>query len=189
MERNIKKYGLLGQEIYKHLKRLRLSQRELAAKAMISQGNISKLMRDEHRPNADTLVAIAQVLNVDPLHLMRIAGLPLPKPTRNPSVEYVAQRLDELPDAVQGVVISGINAQLDVVAKVYQQAKKEAVPIEDDPRDEKIFSQISPLSHEAVEALRQQAPDDYEELMTILRQAYDLLEARKNTDKREPVPA
>ena len=122
------KYSPLGQELYKHLKRLRWTQRELARQAGISHGNVSKIIRGEHRPSPDTLNIIGQVINVDPVHLMRLAGIPLPSNKRPPKVEHVAERLTKLPDSVQSAAIDAINAQLDAMATFYDQAstKKEA---------------------------------------------------------------
>ena len=119
------RYGPLGQEIHKHLKRLKWKQRDLANQAGVSQGNISKIMRGEHRASPDTLDAIGRALGVDSTHLMRLAGIPLPKERakRHPKVEYIAQRLQDLPPNIQEDVYDALGAQLDVIYKMWESQK------------------------------------------------------------------
>ena len=119
-----RKYGLLGQEIEKHLKRKRWSQRALAREAGIASSTISNIMRDEHRPTPETIDAIANVLGLDPVHLMRLAGMPVPvSKKRNPSIEYIAQRLDDLPTDMQKKVVEILGAQLEAFIEMWEREK------------------------------------------------------------------
>lgn len=113
----------LGEEIQKHLDRTGWSQRGLASKAELAHSAISKIMRGKTNPTPSTINAIGQALNVDPMHLMRLAGIPVSKAKRNPSVEYVAQRLDNLPSNAQVVVISAINALIDAMISLYEKGE------------------------------------------------------------------
>lgn len=111
----------LGKELQKHLKRLGWSQRTLASYANITHGTISKLIRGQTKPTPETLNAIGRALGVDPTHLMRLAGIPLPtsKTKRHPSVEYIAQRLDELPPDIQERAVEALGTQLDLICDMY----------------------------------------------------------------------
>lgn len=84
------------------------SQEWLARRSHVGQSTISRLMHGKHQPEPETLIAIAGALDVDPIYLMRLAGIPLPPPAteRHETVEYIARRLDELPASVQEYAIA-----------------------------------------------------------------------------------
>jgi transcriptional regulator with XRE-family HTH domain len=107
----------LGHEILRHLGPR--SQRWLAEQSGINQGTISRLMRGKHEPTPSTLDALGRALNVDPLHLMRLAGLPLPTAhlNRDARVEYTAQRLNDL---IQDLPAELQDAMIDAVSGVVQ---------------------------------------------------------------------
>ncbi|MGB0385522.1 MAG: helix-turn-helix domain-containing protein [Ardenticatenaceae bacterium] len=111
----------LGQEINELLGSR--SQLWLAEQAGIRQASVSRIIHGKQRPTPSTLEAIAQVLGVDPLHLMRLAGVPLPPATndRDPSVEYIAQRLDKFPEATRKKAIHAVSSVLDAIYDMTQQ--------------------------------------------------------------------
>lgn len=123
----------LAKEIQKHLERLSWSQRTLAHDAGVGHATISRLIRGTHNPSPETLDAIAKALGVDTLHLMRLAGLPLPpsKVERDPSVEYIAQRLDALPAEMRERAVDVVGGIVDAFWEmaeqnaIYEQIKRE----------------------------------------------------------------
>lgn len=169
----------LGREIRSRMKNLGMTQHELARKSGVSQSYISKLARGEsHRFSADVLHSIGKELQIDHLHLMNLAGIPVPKAPRDPSVEHVAQRLESLPELAHKGVIDVINAQIDLVVGALEEQKKEAIFAEDDPMDKLIFKEMLPPLVEALKILREEDLEDYKGLMGRLRIAYDLREKR-----------
>lgn len=178
------KYGALGQEIYKHLKRLGWTQKELAHRAKMSQGNISKLMRGEHRATPDTLNDIGKVLGVDPTHLMRLAGIPLPKEKikRNPEIEQLAQRLDELQPDFQPLALSAIRNQLDAMLFLHKKQQKTAgrQSTSRTITDEEVLASMKrEASRDVLKLLRRERPEAFDEFAGIL-QAY--LQGQENGD-------
>ena len=116
----------LGQEIRKIINELGWSQHTLANRAGLTQSAISKIVRGKSKPTPETMDAIGRALNVDPTHLMRLAGIPLPKNKvqRNPSVEYVAQRLDKLPKNMQDRAVEVVGIQIDVFYEMWEREKQ-----------------------------------------------------------------
>lgn len=110
----------LGKEIKKRLADLHWSQRELARRTDISHSNISKIMRGIHRPTPETLTMIGKALSVDPFYLMDLAGIPLPedRSKRDPAIEHVAQRLEQLSPQVKSSIIVSIEAQIDAIEAI-----------------------------------------------------------------------
>ena len=180
------RYGLLGQEIYRHMKRMKWKQRDLADKAEIAQSTISKIMRDEHRASPDTLDAIGRALGVDSTYLMRLAGIPLPKERtkRHPKVEYIAQQLDKLDPRVQESLITAIGAQIEAVNAAQQittslandppkrpgvQAPLEPDPVTQDPiyDEDPIQAQVANI-YALVREFRRVFPKEYEEIKARL---------------------
>lgn len=53
--------------------RMQISQRELATRAGLAQGTVSKLERDQHEPDAYTLERIATTIGADPMELIVLA--------------------------------------------------------------------------------------------------------------------
>ncbi len=127
----------LGKEIRKHLERAGWSQRTLAINAEITHSAISKIIRGKTKPTPETVDAIGRALNVDPTHLMRLAGIPLPaeKIKRDPSVEFIAQRLDELPKKVRKQAVAAVGAQIDAIDAIYQKAAPPTIGTSGPPID------------------------------------------------------
>lgn len=53
--------------------RMQISQRELATRAGLAQGMVSKLERDQYEPDAYTLERMATTIGVDPMELILLA--------------------------------------------------------------------------------------------------------------------
>lgn len=118
-------YTELGREINNYLKKLRWSQRELARRANISSSNVSKIMRGEHTPNAETLTVIGSTLGIDPMHLMRLADI-LPSSNqsgRDPAIEHIAQRLDGLSAEFKPLIVASIRTQIDAIERIESLSK------------------------------------------------------------------
>jgi transcriptional regulator with XRE-family HTH domain len=117
-----------GTELQKYLERRGWSRRRLAEEARIDVSTVSRMMRGLQKPTHKTIESIADALEVDPFHLKRIAGLRVPKPRRerNPEVEYLAQRLDELPPEIQEQALDALGRQLDVIYNIMKQLSSES---------------------------------------------------------------
>jgi transcriptional regulator with XRE-family HTH domain len=120
------KYVPLGNEIQKYLDRLSWSQRKLARESDIGSSTISKIMRGEHRGTPDTITAIAKVLGLDPLFLMKTAGIPIPLEISNPAIDYIAQQLEKLPEPARGLAIKTVRGQVDAFHSLTNQRKPPA---------------------------------------------------------------
>ena len=110
----------LGKEIQRQLDRIGWSQRILALNANITHGAISKIMRGKTKPQLETIIAIAEALNVDSTTLLQLAGIALPalSPINNevdPAVLHVVQRLTNLPIAPRNHAINAIEGVLDAI--------------------------------------------------------------------------
>lgn len=108
----------LGNEIKRLLDMRGWSQRTLASNANIGQSTVSKIIRGETGTTPTTINAIANALEVSPMRLMQIAGIPLPvikQEERTSSVEYLARRLDALPIPLQKKAFDIINPQIDLL--------------------------------------------------------------------------
>lgn len=110
----------LGKEIQRQLDRIGWSQRILALNAKITHGAISKIMRGKTKPQLETIIAIAEALNVDSITLLQLAGIALPalSPINNqvdPAVLHVVQRLTQLPIAPRNHAINAIEGVLDAI--------------------------------------------------------------------------
>lgn len=110
----------LGQEIDNHLKRLGWSQRKLAEEADIDSASVSRLMRGVQDATHPLIEKIADALRVDVLHLKEVAGLRVitPPAQRDSRVEYIAQRIDALPDAIKEQAIDAVGAQVDAIYNI-----------------------------------------------------------------------
>lgn len=69
---------------------------------------------------APYLSAIARALDVESSYLLRIAGISLPPAEvgSNPEVEYLAQRIYELPPELQAEAVDTLGSVLDTIYKV-----------------------------------------------------------------------
>ena len=120
----------LGQEIKSLLVHNNWSQRELARRAGIGVANISRVMRGLQEPTHNFVEAIADAFEVDSRYLKLKAGLRVvtAHSQRDPSVEYLAQRLDGLPLSVRKMAVSALSGQLDVIYALHQKQKEGIKP-------------------------------------------------------------
>jgi transcriptional regulator with XRE-family HTH domain len=88
--------GPLGRTIEERLENLGWSQNELARRAGIDSGTVSRLIRGVHEPTMGTLESIAKALDLNPVQLFRLAGIPIPVGQYDDETAYIAQRLAEL---------------------------------------------------------------------------------------------
>jgi transcriptional regulator with XRE-family HTH domain len=107
----------LGAAIERHLGER--SQTWLAKQAKTTQPTISRIIRGVHIPAPDTIEAIAKALEIDAFYLLRLAGLPVATTkARDPTVEYLADRLDALPPPVRDEAVDALGALLDAIYKI-----------------------------------------------------------------------
>lgn len=107
----------LGKEIQQNLTRLNWSQRELASRSNVARSAISRLMRGKAKPTPETIDAIAKTLNLEPLHLMRLAGIPLPPKNENldSAALHIAQRITFLPLPLRKHAINATESLLNAI--------------------------------------------------------------------------
>lgn len=99
------------------------SQSWLSRQSGVDQSTISRLIRGKNIPTPETLEAIGRVLGLEPVYLMKLAGIPLPRygEQLDPSAAYIARRLTELPKDIRDDAIDALSTQLDVI---YRLAKR-----------------------------------------------------------------
>src|SRR5215212_4958464 len=92
---------MIGQLVRQLRESRGLSQEELATRARVSSGYLSKLERDLSQPSAAILQKISTVLQVPLADLYRAAGLShlleSPDPGRDPALELYLHQIDHLP--------------------------------------------------------------------------------------------
>lgn len=117
-----------GLEIQKYLIQRGWSRRRLAEEARVNVSTVSRMMRGIQKPTHQTVEQLADALKIDPFHLKRIAGLRTAQSsaTRHPSVEYLAQRLDELPPNIQEQAVEALSAQLDAIYRIMKQLSSDS---------------------------------------------------------------
>lgn len=118
--KTVRELTLVGLEIDKQQKRLKWTLRRLSEESGVPHPTISRLKYGVHTPTPETLSAIGNSLGVDPTHLMRLAGIPIPAPQkdRHPTAEYISQRLDQLPAWLQEHAIDAVAGVVDQFLKV-----------------------------------------------------------------------
>ncbi len=184
----------LGRKINERLKELRWSQRELSRRTDISHSNISKIMRGVHRPTPETLTALGEELGLNPFHLMRLAGIPLPedKNKRDPTIEHIAQRLERLSPKIKPLIISSIDSQISAIEAVENLtlAKTELsdadLLIVNRQDSKKVLMELSAfLSSEDIQRLtklQSENPDHYNDLVELLRETmYDIIQLNNSS--------
>lgn len=188
----------LGNEIKRLLDMRGWSQRTLASNANIGQSTVSKIIRGETGTTPETINAIANALEVSPIRLMQIAGIPLPvikQEERTSSVEYLARRLDALPIPLQKKAFDIINPQIDLLYEMGElssglYAKKEAdtLHVSQERLDSEIIEILPPEAIYVVNRVQEHDEVAYEDLMTYLSQ---VLHKAKLTEenRREAVPS
>lgn len=147
-----------GKEVQRHLERLRWSRRTLAMYANVGHSTINRLMRGKGDTTPETVRAIADALGVDSLRLMRLAGMPLPKPEtqRDPEAEYIAQRLDALPAPVRTKAADALGAVLDTIYEVATDRNPPVGPVATpEPTGDELEQQL----REFAEQIRPAFPD------------------------------
>lgn len=106
----------LGQFVASLMDRQQHTNRSLAAVAGISEGAIRNILRfgidaSAKDPDPHTLTKLAQALDVEPLHLFRLAGYIPPEPdARSIRAEYVAEIFDRLSSEKQDAVLAVVEA-------------------------------------------------------------------------------
>ncbi len=102
------------------------SIRYLAGQAEMSSSGLSAMLRGKSQPTAETLARLAEVLDIDKSHLLRLSGY-LNVTTLgelDPSSVYIAQRLDQLPAATREKAVEAINSVIDAF---WENAQKDAL--------------------------------------------------------------
>lgn len=87
----------LGSVIASRLEDRSLTQQWLAAQVGVSQATISRIIQGKFGVDAEAVYKIGEALGIDPVYLLRLAGLPLPESPLDPTAAYIAQRLTQLP--------------------------------------------------------------------------------------------
>ncbi|MGB0385813.1 MAG: helix-turn-helix domain-containing protein [Ardenticatenaceae bacterium] len=100
------------------------SQTWLASESGVGQSTISRLIRGKAKPNPKTLEALAKALGANPLHFMKLAGLPVTSDQLDPEIAYIARRLGSLPSHLQESAISALGAQIDAFYDVWEREKQ-----------------------------------------------------------------
>lgn len=110
----------LGEEIKRLLEENQWSQRELAIKADLDPANVSRLMRGKQDASHAAIEKLAGALQTDAAYLKRLGGIwaPPPPDERDPDVEALALRLNDLPAATRSPLIDMINNQLDTIEHI-----------------------------------------------------------------------
>jgi transcriptional regulator with XRE-family HTH domain len=92
---------MIGQLVRQLREQRGLSQEELATRARVSNGYLSKLERDLCQPSAAVLQKISTALQAPLADLYRAAGLShlleSPDPTRDPALELYLHQINHLP--------------------------------------------------------------------------------------------
>jgi transcriptional regulator with XRE-family HTH domain len=154
----------LGREIQRHLGER--TQSWLAERTGLKQGTISRIVRGEVMPTPKNIELIAKALEVDTVYLFRLAGLPIPasEDIKDPSVKYLAQRLDALPEEVRSEAVDALGGQLDAIYRVAG-IKPAKQLVEDITKD---YPDLTPTQDigRLLRILKNRDPELYEALMT-----------------------
>ena len=78
------------------LDKQRMTPADLARVARKDQGIISRILRRERKPEADTVLAIASALKIPAETAFRAAGLLPPKPDEDPWVEQMDYKISKI---------------------------------------------------------------------------------------------
>ena len=131
----------LGDFLQKRIEEKGWSNREAARRAGIGSGTISRLLREEKQPRAETLKALATALDVEETRLLYLAGLldELPTSDLDQSAAYIARRLTQLPVEIREIAIDALTAQLDAIIRMWT-VQKEA-----EEETKKLLSQLNAI--------------------------------------------
>ena len=160
-------------------------------------------MRGVHRPTPETLTVLGEELGLNPFHLMRLAGIPLPedKDKRDPTVEHIAQRLERLSPKVKSLIISSIDSQISAIEAVENLSKAKLYDTELDTREPNLplvnkiketpkglAELLSPEDIGKLAKLQSEKPDHYNDLMKIVRQTmYDIIQIEAEQEKAKAI--
>jgi transcriptional regulator with XRE-family HTH domain len=112
------------------------SQVWLSQQSGVDQSTISRILNGKVVPTPETLESLGKALGLDPAHLMRLAGLPIPTGEYDPEAAYIAQRLTELPPGLREQAVDALGAQLDTIYKVAGMPSSHQKKRERDPKEE-----------------------------------------------------
>lgn len=117
----------LGAVISSRLESQDRTQKWLAEKVDVSQPTISRIVQGRYNPDTDVLYRIGQALSVDPLYLLRLAGLPIPDSPLDPTAAYIARQITELPPDLREKAIELVGEVVDSLTKVAGQREATAL--------------------------------------------------------------
>lgn len=92
------------------------SLRHLAGRAELSSGGLSEIVRGLRVPEVQTVEKLADALEVDRLHLLRLLSLSegeTAEPEIQPEALYIARRLSELPPHLYDQAVDAVGGQVD----------------------------------------------------------------------------
>lgn len=96
------------------------SGRTLALYAELSQTAIARALKGKTVPDPESLRKIAVALEVEELHLLRLAGH-VESPASedlDPAAAYIARRITQLPPAVRERAIDAVGSVLDTITEL-----------------------------------------------------------------------
>lgn len=111
----------LGDFIKRHLQKRGWSLRTLAMYAELAPSSVANAVAGRHVPSPETLRRIAEVLEVDETHLLRLAGHieeDGPQGLNDPSVIALAYRLEDLPPSMRQRAIQAMDAMIEMAGPV-----------------------------------------------------------------------
>lgn len=95
------------------LRRQEISASELARRARISKGIVSRILNRERFPSSDTLISIARGLRIDRITVFRAAGLLPPEQEEDPLLDRANYLLSQLPPEKQEEMIDYLEMLYD----------------------------------------------------------------------------
>lgn len=152
----------LATYLRQRMQELGLSFRELSRRSSVSHGALGNALSGEVTPRAETLQKLAEALQVDEIYLLRLVGhvQTTPSRLRDPAVEKLADRLNDLPDAQRLALVRALQAILDALVPPpdpYEAAERALLDTFNDP-------DVAFLERE-LRSLKRRAPETYERLL------------------------
>ena len=103
----------LGELIRERLKAKNISQVQLADSVNLTAPQISRIISGERGTSMDNLIAIADALQIERGHFLRVAANSLPSPDRDEWVEEMSHKLSLLSPRVREIAGKIIDAMAD----------------------------------------------------------------------------